>query len=263
MREKISRAVLLLAILGFGVLWYFEPTYSADVLKNRLLRDLVQRSVGSAIFLALTFYLGYRVWNKPATRAWLVILPCLLVVVNNIPFIALLTDRAVIHRPEYLWLFLLDCLMIGVFEEVAFRGTIFLAILEKRRKSTKQIFWTTAASSAIFGLIHLANLLDGANPGATILQVGYSFLIGGMCAIVLLKSHNLGFCILLHAVFDVGGRMVGTIATGKIWNLPTIILTAILGVAVMVWMIYVLLHIRPEETDAFYPLKKESEDAAN
>lgn len=256
MREKISRIVLLVGILAFGVLWLLEPTYSADPLKNQLLRDVIQRGFGSAIFVLLIFFLGYRLCHLPLCGTWAVLIPCLLVVVNNFPIIALAIGDVTLVRGDLFWLFLLDCLLIGVFEEVAFRGTIFLALLERRRATKKQIFRATALSSAIFGLIHLANLLEGANVGATLLQVGYSFLIGGMCAIVLLRSHNLGFCILLHTLFDIGGRMVGTVATGRIWNLPTVVITALLGVAVALWMVRALLRVRPEDTDAFYPESK-------
>ena len=252
MREKLSRIGILIAILGFGVLWVVDPVYSSDVLKNQLLRDVVQRGFGSSIFLCMTLYLGYRLWHRPSVGWVLAVLPCLLVVVNNFPIIALVTGDVTVVREDMLGLFLLDCLLIGVFEEIAFRGTILLALLERRRNTKKQIFWTTAISSAIFGLVHLANLFEGANPGATLLQVGYSFLIGGMCAIVLLRTHNLLFSILLHAVFDVGGRMVGTVATGRIWNLPTVVITAVLGVLVAVWMVILLLRVEPCDTDALY-----------
>ena len=256
MRDKLCRILLLVSILGFGVLWIVDPTYSADALTNRLLRDVIQRGFGSAIFVCLTLYLGYRVWHRPRVGWALAVLPCLLVVVNNFPILGWVTGDVTVTRGDLWWLFLLDCLLIGVFEEVAFRGTILMALLEKRRGTKRQIFWTTALSSAIFGLIHLANLLEGANPGATVLQVGYSFLIGGMCAIVLLRTHNLGFSILLHAIFDVGGRMVGTVATGTIWNLPTVVITAVLGVLVAAWMVWLLLRIEPEDVDALYPISK-------
>ncbi len=258
MREKISRIVLLVGILAFGLLWVLEPTYSSDPLKNQLLRDVVQRGFGGAIFVLLLFFLGYRVWHKPLVTTWAALIPCLLVVINNFPIIGLAIGDVTVVRGDMMGLFLLDCLLIGVFEEIAFRGTIFLALLERRRATKKQIFWTTALSSAIFGLIHLANLFAGANPGATLLQVGYSFLIGGMCAIVLLRSHNLIFCILLHTLFDIGGRMVGTVATGRIWNLPTVVLTAVLGVLVAAWMVWELLRVRPEDTDALYPNPQKS-----
>lgn len=257
-REKISRALLLLGVALFAVLWMWKPTYSQDEMTNQLLSDLCQRGLGALIFLGATLFLGYRIFNRPTRLWWLAFLPALLVVINNFPIIGLAIGEVTVDRWDLLPLYLLDCLMIGAFEEIAFRGTIFIALLEKRRKSTKQIFWVAAISSALFGLLHLTNLIDGAGIGPTLLQVGYSFLIGGMCSIVFLKCRNILPCILLHTLFDIGGRMVGTVASGRIWNLPTVIVTAVLGVAVAVWMLCVLWRVSPEETDVFFANKPQS-----
>ena len=259
--ERISRWGVLLGILAFGILWYSEPTYSQDAATQALCKSLFSRVLGSAVFLSLSFYLHFRLWNRPRLSCLAVLLPCLAVVINNFPILSLLRAEAWVERWELFWLFLFDCLFIGIFEELAFRGTLFLAILEKRRSNTKQIFMTTLISSAVFGLVHLANLLEGAGIVPTLMQVGYSFLIGGMCSIVLIKSGNILFCILLHAVFDFCGGLIPTIGQGEIWNPPTVIFTAVLAVAVSVWMLYVLFHVRAEETDQFYKKKeKESTD---
>ena len=251
-REKISRALLLLGVVLFAALWIWKPTYSQDALKNQLISDLCQRALGAIIFFGASVFLGYRMLNRPTRGWWLAFLPALLVVINNFPIIGLAIGDITVDRPDLMPIYLVDCLMIGAFEEIAFRGTIFPALLEKRRKSPRQIFWVAAISSAIFGLLHLANLLDRASVGSTLLQVGYSFLIGGMCSIVFLKCRNILPCVLLHTLFDIGGRMVGTVAQGRIWNLPTVILTAVLGVAVAVWMLCILWRVSPDETDVFF-----------
>ncbi len=254
-KEKISRAAALLGIAAFGIVWYLDPVYSADEKTQILMKTVVTRGLGSIIFMALTLFLGFRIFHKPSRGWWMAFLPSLAVVINNLPLIALADGSAFVERTELLPLFLLECLLIGLFEETAFRGRPFLAILEKRRGTTKQIFMTSLISSALFGLVHLANLLEGAGLGATLLQVGYSFLIGGMCTIVLLKTGNLLFCILLHAIFDVGGGLLYTVGGGEQWNTPTVVITAVLVVFVTVWMIRLLLRVHPEETDKFYPIK--------
>jgi membrane protease YdiL (CAAX protease family) len=184
------------------------------------------------------------VWQKPLSKTGAVLIPCLLVVINNFPIIALAIGDVNMVREDMLGLFVLDCLLIGVFEEVAFRGTIFLALLERRRASTKQIFWTTALSSAIFGLIHLANLLEGANPGATLLQVGYSFLIGGMCAICMLTTGTVWLPIFIHALYDFNGYLVPRLGEGVIWTPTTIALTAVVGVLVAAYTVILLIKAR-------------------
>jgi len=262
-REKISRWGVLIGVAVFGLLWYTDPTYSQDELTQTLCKSLISRLLGSLIFFSLSIFLSYRVLHAMPKSCILVILPCLAVVINNLPILALIRNEAWLERWELFGLFVADCLLIGVFEELAFRGTLFLAILEKHRGSTKQIFLTTLISSALFGLVHLANLLEGAGVVATLMQVGYSFLIGGMCAIVLLKSRNILPCILLHAVFDFCGSLIPTLGDGRIWNPPTIIVTAVLAVAVSVWMIYVLCGVKPADTDCFYLKKTTEKETSN
>ncbi len=251
-RDRFWRICANVSAVGFVIYLAFSPKLSEDALVQRLAQGTVYRAFGSAVFLSTLFYLGYRVFGRFRTGAWKVFLPALMISVNNLPILALAGGTARVTKPEWIWLFALECFLIGLFEELTFRGVLFPMLLEKRRSSTREIFWVTALSSALFGLIHLINLLEGAGMGATILQVGYSFLIGGMCAIVLLKTGNLLLCILLHTVYDFCGGLIPTLGTGKLWDTPTVIVTAVLAVLVTAYMVWTLLHIRPEETDFLY-----------
>ena len=233
---------------------------SDDDYRPAILNTLVMDALGSVVFVCMTIYMGYRVWGlkKPWMRSLLFGLPALAVAVNNAPIIGLATGNAYISDPVGGVLIMLAyCLAIGTFEEFAFRGLFFMMILEDRRKSTKQIFWTTAISSAVFGLVHLVNLAVGAGPGATLLQVGYSFLIGGMCAIVLLKTGSIWYCVLLHTVYDIGGTILYA-GGGVRWDAVTVTITAVLGVAVAVFMTVALTRIKPEDIAFLFPEKKTS-----
>jgi len=106
----------------------------------------------------------------------------------------------------------------------------------------------------------LVNLLEGAGFGATVLQVGYSFLIGGMCSIVLLKTGNLLYCILLHGIYDFGGGLIPTLGSGELWDTPTVVLTVILSVIVIVWMLLLLWRVTPEDADKFYQKRRTSNE---
>lgn len=233
---------------------------SDDDYRPAVLNTLVMDALGSVVFVCMTIYMGYRVWEikKPWMRSLLFGLPALAVAVNNAPIIGLATGNAYITDPVGGVLIMLAyCLAIGTFEEFAFRGLFFMMILEDRRKSTKQIFWTTAISSAVFGLVHLVNLAVGAGPGATLLQVGYSFLIGGMCAIVLLKTGSIWYCVLLHTVYDIGGTIL-YVGGGVRWDAVTVTITAVLGVAVAVFMTVALMRIKPEDIAFLFPEKQTS-----
>ena len=235
---------------------------SDDDYRPAILNTLVMDALGSVVFVCMTIYMGYRVWGikKPWMRSLLFGLPALAVAINNAPIIGLATGNAYISDPVGGVLIILAyCLAIGTFEEFAFRGLFFMMILEDRRKSTKQIFWTTAISSAVFGLVHLVNLAVGAGPGATLLQVGYSFLIGGMCAIVLLKTGSIWYCVLLHTVYDIGGTIL-YVGGGMRWDVVTVTITAVLGVAVAVFMTVALMRIKPEDIAFLFPEKQKKQE---
>ena len=92
----------------------------------------------------------------------------------------------------------------------------------------------------------------GADPGGTLLQVGYSFLIGGMCSIILVKTHNIWFCVILHSVYNFAGGVVPNCGGGIIWSVPEIILTAVVALIVAVFVIYTLLKITPDDIEGVF-----------
>ena len=257
-RELILRICALLAALLFAAYTILDPTLSDDAATQTLLKSVLSRVCGSAVFLFVLLYQRLHLFARPTAACLPAFLPALAVVINNFPILSAISGDARLTRPELIPLFALDALMIGVFEEIAFRGVLFPLLLENRRGTTRQIFCTTVAVSAVFGLVHLVNLFEGAGIGPTLLQVGYSFLIGGMCSIVLLKSGNLLLCILLHAIYDFCGGLYPTLGEGVWWDTPTVIFTALLGTAVFVWMLRILTQIKPEEADRLYK-KREKE----
>ena len=148
MRDRISRVTVYIGLTLFILIWFADPHYSDDETVQLLIKSAIIRLLGGVIFTALLINLRYRVFHRPPRRAWTVWFPCLLVVVNNLPILALLTGAARVDRTALIWLFATDSLLIGLFEEAAFRGTLFLAALERHRNTTRQIVWVTVLSSA-------------------------------------------------------------------------------------------------------------------
>ena len=188
----------------------------------------VTRALGGIVFLTILTYLGYRVLNpvkRPFARALLFTLPALAVAVNNLPIYPIASGMAKVTAPLWQVLLLaLECLMVGLFEEVCFRGVIFLGFLEKRRATKKGQFLAIIYSSAVFGVVHLLNIFLGSSPVAVLMQIGYSFLIGAMCAVVLMKTANIWLCTIVHATFNFCGAIVPRCGEGTIWEPLTITL---------------------------------------
>ena len=144
-----------------------------------------------------------------------------------------------------------ECLAVALFEEMAFRGVILLGFAEKRRGSRLGLFISIVLSSAVFGAVHLLNIFTS-SPIAVLMQIGYSFLIGGMCSVVLLKTANIWHCVAIHAIFNLSGAIVTTFGYGEIWDRFTIIVTAIIAVLTFVYMLVFFLRFDVKETDKIY-----------
>ncbi len=128
-------------------------------------------------------------------------------------------------------LFALSCAATGALEETLFRGLVFPVTGHFFRKVKFGETYALIIASAIFALSHLLNLFVGAGVGATLMQVGYSFLIGCVCSVVLIASRSIILPVIVHALFNFGGALSSAgVATGNHWDLPSIIIMACVAV---------------------------------
>ncbi len=263
-RRGLSRKICIGIIIAAAplLLWleFGKPTLSSDPVLNPIISMTLTRMIGAVVFFALLLSEGYRILKptrgfSPFGKFLLFFLPPFAVVVNNMPLLGLLWGEAtIIHGAPVYWIwFALECLAISLFEEAAFRGVILPMFAERRYRTRKGLFMSIILTSAVFGLVHLVNLAMGAPPIAVIMQIGYSFLIGAMCSVVLFKTHNIWLCVLLHAVFDFGGKLIERLGAGKIWNTPTVIITAVLAVLTTAYLVWHFFRLDPESVGDMYP----------
>lgn len=241
-------------LISAGILLVMEilrPEFTADPLKNEMLLTVFTRTAGGILFFFLIRENDIRIFGRTSDRrALFCLLPASAAAVNNFPILGLLTGAAQVTASD-LFLLAAQSLAVGFFEEMTFRGFLFPLVLEKHRGQT--VFLPTVLSSAVFAAVHLLNLFSGMSPAAVLLQTGYSFLIGGMCAVVLLKTHSIRFCILLHAVYNFGGTLVPTFGSGVVWDPVTITVTAVLGIAVLLYFLRILYRVTDSEISALLP----------
>lgn len=249
-----NRTIEIAALLLFLILLTLEISgvaFGKDAQETALWKMIIPRLIGGTVFMLLAVRVGYRIFGCRERRCGvglLLALPCLLVAVNNFPFIGVITSSITVERADLIPLFVLECFAIALYEEMAFRGFVFPYILERFHKGRAEMFLSIVLSGAVFSLVHLTNLFSGGSPGAVFLQIGYSFLIGSMCAVVLLRTANVWACVLIHTVYDFGGLFVPTVAGGRIWDGATVTITAVLGVLVAAWTVW--LFFGTEESDA-------------
>ncbi len=258
LKAPVSHIIIisLFAVGGISIpLDWFFAWFIKDALVIKLLAETTIRVILTVV--AVYFIFKYR-FNRAFTQrcpiiSIIAVLPALLVAVNNFPIIGVMNGNVKIYADTtQLVVYVLFCLSVGLYEEVVFRGLIFPLCYYALRKIKWQVFWSVALSSAIFGIIHIINLFAGAGFGATVLQVGYSFLIGAMCAISILIAKNLFVAIFLHAVYDVGGLLLSYVAFGNQWDNVTVIVTVVLGVIVAIYMVLVCIKTPSENLRELY-----------
>lgn len=245
----MAAAMLLLALAGMSF-----PTDWMEGLLGALLPAALIRYVFGAVGIIFIIMFGFNKYlgiGKSSFSGFDLMLLGLVVVLNNFPYIALIQGGAeYIATGNILVRYLVYCLSIGFFEEIFFRGLIFPLLFLYFRGKKHGTLLSVLVSSAVFGLVHLINLFGGASFGAVAMQIGYSFLIGAMCAVVFLFTRCIWWAVILHGVFDIGGLMSAQgLIKGEIWSIAAIIVTII--VAVLVVAYYAFRFFRAEKKRQF------------
>lgn len=251
-RKTIFLAALAALCVAVIAVCSFPSLFPWDERTNRLLCEALPRLAvgGFLLFLA-----GREVLLPPKggfLRALLWSLPCLFVALANFPYSALILGSARIDRPELLPLFLLKCLSVALMEELFFRGLLLPFLRGKfegvRVRGKKEGFaLSVLVTAALFSLMHLFNLFYGATLGATALQLGYTFLLGVMFAVLFERTHNIWLCVFIHALFDVGGIIVTDLGSGGFQDTVFWILTAAAGAVCAVHILISALKMRKRE----------------
>ena len=198
----------------------------------------------------------------PSREGWLACILLFAVALNNFPFYALACgDAAVTLVPSALLAYTLTALFTAAAEELLFRGLLFPYLLvrfsrseaqaepsseEEKEKEKGALLLSVSLSSLLFGCVHLFNLFGGASLPDTLLQIGYSTLIGAAAALLLLLCRSLWVPILFHFVYNFGGLFVGTFGTGELGTMPVILSTAALSVFAAGWAVAALLRLPAE-----------------
>lgn len=103
--------------------------------------------------------------------------------------------------------------MIGLAEEMAFRGLIAGTLLEAFGTSRAGVWKATALSGVLFGVAHLSNVLGASLLGVCI-QTVVASVLGMLFAAIYYRSGNLWVTIFLHAAMDTASLLGGGLFVG-------------------------------------------------
>lgn len=240
-RRDIVLIVLAVPCLALVVLFGFDLLPIKDGTLNLLLKESMPRLAAGLYLILFMLLMGF---GKPFLAKWrpmhlLWAIPCLAVAAVNFPYSALISGTAAILRVDLLWIFLLKCLGIALLEEAFFRALLVPILRGKRGGDLMAVL----VSAALFAAMHLLNLISG-NVGAVMLQVGYTFLLGCMFAVMLLYTGNVWLCVIVHFFFDVGGTIVPDLGYGNFQDMIFWILTAVMGILCAVHIVLTFVYLQ-------------------
>lgn len=245
----VTVLLFILAILCY----LFFDVYRMKILEDELANDLLC-SFLSHVGLSLMFiwmlyrYSGYSLmrFTKQFPKYLLWCLPCFMVAFINFPYSALISGEAGIDRKDLLGLYILYIISVAVLEEFIFRGSLYILVNDLLRGKKHKPFFTVLICASVFSLFHLTNLLMGADIMSTLLQCVYTFLIGAMLMVAIMKTKNIWLCILIHAIFDFGGLLIIHIGFGNPWDTLFWILTIVGGLLCAGHIIYTLIKLEKD-----------------
>lgn len=132
----------------------------------------------------------------------------------------------------------------GYVEEVYYRGIMLRTLLPKGRG------WAIGLTVALFSLTHILHALNGRDPMASLLQVGYAAAIGLLFTAIWLRTRALWPLVLAHGINNLiaflasSGPSTGGPSTGDL------ILSAFVVIGSVAYGTYLLREPRPAGTAA-------------
>lgn len=234
---------LLFAVAAVGIPYVpLGRLFTADPEEAQAMGMSLCRLIAAGCFLIAICEMGLGGALERRAKCGSVLLcavPAFVIAVNNLPILALANGSAGVNAPwQDVLLLAVQCLCVALFEEAAFRGTVFPLLLQHWGTMKKGRFTAVIVSSLLFALLHLLNFAEGG--AAVIAQVGYSFLIGGMLAALFFSGASVFLCATVHALYNFCGYLIPQCGYGDfwaLWNAPTIAVTVLLSVAVAAFLL--------------------------
>lgn len=132
---------------------------------------------------------------------------------------------------------ILITLLIGLIEELEFRGVIYTYLEEERT------FTRILGSSVLFGLVHLLNLLYEPDLAGVIVQVFFATGIGMVFAVVRYKTNLLLPQLLMHALWDFNQKLTYNVSPKPLVEVLNYSALAL----VVLWGLYLVYGVMKEE----------------
>lgn len=153
-------------------------------------------------------------WRGSA-REYLYFLPMLVLMTGN-----LWGGAGIAYEGSAQLFAVLSMLLVGVVEELIFRGLLFRALLEQNAPPV-----AITISAVTFGIGHIVNLLAGQGGLESVIQVLFAVAWGFLFTLVFYHSGSLLVCIFVHGMVDVFSKFAAENQSGYIYVAVTILVS--------------------------------------
>ena len=116
-------------------------------------------------------------------------------------------DTPLLPLPRILT-FMLNMILVGVAEELVFRGIIAQTLLERYGTARAGVWKACLVSGVLFGAAHLSNLL-GSEACGVLMQCVFAASLGVMLAAIYFRTGNLWVTVFLHSAMDIAAMLIG------------------------------------------------------
>lgn len=210
--NQIGWGLLFLFIANVGFLRLLPKvivkcaSYGGIVLSSSNLMTKYSMGIGVRVVGLLFFLFLMKKWGILQWYQWKMNKSILLVSWIFFVYIVMNIEVVPIKNLEYspVILMIIECLMIGIFEETVFRGMLLPLFLKKYGNGRREIFGSVLICNLLFGAFHIINLMTGASLISVISQVFYCIMLGiAFSALLLRTNNNLLWCGILHGLYDI------------------------------------------------------------
>jgi membrane protease YdiL (CAAX protease family) len=253
LKHVLILGLCLVMILFEIVPEWKEIPFTEDKVYNRLISLSIPLLFGATAVILIASDFGIQLFKNPK-QLW-VLLPALVIALDNLPWLSYFAgNMQLTHtQPLHFVLFGAYCALVGFFEEILFRGIFFSVLASIFEQTKKGFLYTYLISSVAFGVIHLLNVFTSG--GAAVLQAGYSILTGGLFGFVWIKTKNIVFPAVIHAIYNFCGLLftanVG-LGTGSVIDMPSGIMMAVISVCIGVLVLYKVWKYPEDEQRELY-----------
>lgn len=233
-RMKKGTKIVIITIVLFILMGCYKPLigiFISDKYLATFLQKLLKAVTVIIYITKLKFWDEIGSIKKLSNSNLLLLLP--VAVLSLIPVLNGIKIKSI----SIIFIILATVILIGIVEELLFRGVIFTALKENGTINAILI------SSFIFALTHFLNLVYGADFLDTVVQVVFAFGFGLVMAVVRSKTNILLPLILVHALWDFVLDISNTNFNGTIDTIHSISL-----VLVLLWGIFLTFKVYKESS---------------